>query len=119
MKASLGQEAHKAIILTNLNYPSSKLKLKIGEAKGKTSTTKYFGPVCQKPLEQYTYTQEEKEKSLLRCSAPQARRKSERKPVRFFKTRQGSWWSKKNFGELSHPQNIKDCDRPTRKTPLI
>ena len=70
------------------------------KTQGKTSITRYICPVCQKSLEQYTYTKEGQEKSLLRCSDPQARRKPNHKKAVFFPTKTGAWWSK-DFGELN------------------
>ena len=87
------------------------------QPRGKTTATKYLCPVCKKPLERYDYSKGKHAKKLLRCSDNEARNKSNHKEVVFFKTRQGSWWSKK-FGEIQEP-NVKDCDRSPRKTPPI
>ncbi len=85
--------------------------------KGKISPSDYKCPVCDKNLEQYDYFKAEEQKSLLRCSDPRSRNKSNHKQVVFFKTRNGNWWSKK-FGELGEPNfspNMKSKSRSTRK----
>ncbi|MEP0873345.1 type I DNA topoisomerase [Trichocoleus desertorum AS-A10] len=66
--------------------------------------TEYPCPICQKPLETYTYEKAGQAKQLLRCSDAQARGNSQHKEAVYFHTAQG-WWSPK-FGELqlsSHP----------------
>jgi DNA topoisomerase-1 len=67
--------------------------------KGTTTSSEYICPVCSCNLEQYDYVKEKKQKSLLRCSNPESRNKSDHKEAVFFKTSNGNWWSKK-FGEI-------------------
>ncbi len=55
-------------------------------------------PVCQKPLEEYSYTKDGQQKTMLRCSDPQSRQDKKHKDVAYFNTAKG-WWSPK-FGEL-------------------
>ncbi len=63
-----------------------------------TQLTRYACPVCQKPLEQYSYVKHGQTKQLLRCSDPQTRGKGKHKDVVYFFS-QGRWWSPK-LGEL-------------------
>ncbi|OCQ94177.1 DNA topoisomerase I [Nostoc sp. MBR 210] len=58
----------------------------------------YPCPVCQKPLEEYSYTKDGQNKTMLRCSAA-SRQDKKHKDVAFFSTAKG-WWSPK-FGELN------------------
>jgi DNA topoisomerase I len=60
--------------------------------------TDYPCPVCQKPLEEYSYVKEGQSKKMLRCSDPKSRNDQKHKDVAFFTTQKG-WWSPK-FGEL-------------------
>ncbi|GAA6615831.1 type I DNA topoisomerase [Scytonema sp. NUACC26] len=75
-----------------------------GESKGEspqkppTQITKYPCPVCQKPLEEYSYVKEGQSKKMLRCSDPKSRNDQKHKDVAYFTTQKG-WWSPK-FGEL-------------------
>ena len=99
-----------------------KAKLTIPEApktkaNGTVTLSEYSCPVCKKRLERYDYTKEEHAKSLLRCSDSIARTKSSHKNAVFFLTRQGNWWNKE-FGQL-HSNNVTDCERSSRKPPLI
>ena len=55
-------------------------------------------PVCQQPLEQYSYQKDGQSKALLRCSNPKARGDKKHKDVVYFQTEKG-WWSPK-LGEL-------------------
>ncbi|WP_072013945.1 type I DNA topoisomerase [Myxosarcina sp. GI1] len=84
------------------------------KAQGKISATKYFCPVCQKPLEEYTYTKEGKNKSLLRCSDPEARKQPNHKQaVYFFSTKANKFWSPK-FGELGSNSSSNAKSLPTK-----
>ncbi|BAU13695.1 DNA topoisomerase I [Leptolyngbya sp. NIES-3755] len=56
-------------------------------------------PVCQHPLEQYSYQKDGQTKALLRCSNPKARSDKKHKDVVYFQTEKG-WWSPK-LGELT------------------
>jgi DNA topoisomerase-1 len=58
----------------------------------------YACPVCQKPMEEYSYDKDGQSKRLLRCSDPQARSARQHKQAVYFQTPKG-WWSPK-FGEL-------------------
>lgn len=60
--------------------------------------TKYPCPVCKKPLEEYSYTKDGQNKTMLRCSNPESRNDSKHKDAVYFNTAKG-WWSPK-FGEL-------------------
>jgi DNA topoisomerase-1 len=55
-------------------------------------------PVCQKPLEEYSYTKDGQQKTMLRCSDPQSRQDKKHKDMAYFNTA-SCWWSPK-FGEL-------------------
>ena len=57
--------------------------------------TKHPCPVCQKPLEEYSYNKDGKEKSMLRCSDAAARSKPTHKDVAYFQGKEGQWWSPK------------------------
>ncbi|MBU7584532.1 MAG: type I DNA topoisomerase [Nostoc sp. TH1S01] len=58
----------------------------------------YPCPVCKKPLEEYNYTKDGQQKTMLRCSAA-SRQDKKHKDVAYFSTAKG-WWSPK-FGELT------------------
>jgi DNA topoisomerase-1 len=60
--------------------------------------TEHLCPVCQKPMEEYTYEKDGQSKRLLRCSDDQARNDRKHKEAVYFQTTRG-WWSPK-FGEL-------------------
>ncbi|WP_370588031.1 type I DNA topoisomerase [Trichocoleus sp. FACHB-591] len=68
--------------------------------------TEYPCPICQKPLETYTYEKAGQAKQLLRCSDAQARGNSQHKEAVYFHTAQG-WWSPK-FGELQPISILSD-----------
>lgn len=61
--------------------------------------TAYRCPVCQQPLEAYSYPKDGQTKQLLRCSNPKARSDRKHKDVVYFQTAKG-WWSPK-LGNLS------------------
>ncbi|MBD2440398.1 type I DNA topoisomerase [Nostoc sp. FACHB-110] len=69
--------------------------------KAPNKLTTHPCPVCQQPLEEYSYTKDGQEKTMLRCSHPQSRQDKKHKDVAYFNTAKG-WWSPK-FGELSLP----------------
>ncbi|MEA5506946.1 type I DNA topoisomerase [Halotia wernerae UHCC 0503] len=69
------------------------------EQKPPVKITSYPCPVCKKPLEEYSYTKEGQEKTMLRCSDPLSRQDKKHKDVAYFGTVKG-WWSPK-FGELA------------------
>jgi DNA topoisomerase I len=52
-------------------------------------------PICQKPLEEYTYKKDGKEKSMLRCSDSIARNQPKHKDVAYFRGNEQQWWSPK------------------------
>ena len=76
------------------NLPESEQK-----PKGSSIPTEYPCPVCEHNLEQYNYSKDGQEKSLLRCSNPESWKKPDHKPAVYFLTQKGSWWSKK-FGTI-------------------
>lgn len=106
------------------------------KAQGKVSATKYFCPVCQKPLEEYAYTKDGESKIILRCSDSEARKRPNHKQAVYFSTKANKFWSPK-FGELGSssqsPSNVKfspkksvnnarivkKCDRPNTKITKI
>lgn len=55
-------------------------------------------PVCKSPLEEYQYTKDGQQKTMLRCSNPKAKNDPKHKEAVYFHTTKG-WWSPK-FGEL-------------------
>ncbi len=57
--------------------------------------TEYPCPVCQKPLEKYSYSKDGQAKSMLRCSDAIARTKPKHKDVAYFRGKEGAWWSPK------------------------
>ncbi|MEM6752269.1 MAG: type I DNA topoisomerase [Cyanobacteria bacterium P01_C01_bin.38] len=71
---------------------------KTAAKKPPAKITEYPCPVCQKPLEEYSYTKDGQKKSLLRCSDAKARKNSKHKDAVYFNTAKG-WWSPK-FGNL-------------------
>lgn len=68
------------------------------EPKPPAKITSHPCPVCQKPLEEYSYTKDGQQKTMLRCSDPQSRQDKKHKDVAYFNTAKG-WWSPK-FGDL-------------------
>ncbi|NJK58334.1 MAG: hypothetical protein HC939_21325 [Pleurocapsa sp. SU_5_0] len=83
--------------------------------KGTTTPSGYKCPVCSSNLEQYDYEKDKESKSLLRCSNPQSRNKSDHKQVVFFRTRNGNWWSKK-FGELGESKSQQNTNKKSPST---
>lgn len=61
--------------------------------------TEYPCPVCQKPLEEYHYSKNGKDKMLLRCSDTVARQKPKHQEAVYFQTTEGFWSPK--FGNLA------------------
>jgi DNA topoisomerase I len=57
--------------------------------------TEHPCPVCQKPLEEYSYNKDGQSKSMLRCSDTAARSKPKHKDVAYFRGKEGQWWSPK------------------------
>ncbi len=78
--------------------PRSKAIKEESPQKPPAQITEYPCPVCQKPLEEYSYVKEGQSKKMLRCSDPKSRNDPKHKDVAFFTTQKG-WWSPK-FGEL-------------------
>jgi DNA topoisomerase I len=62
--------------------------------------TAHLCPVCQKPLEEYSYNKDGQAKSMLRCADAAARTKPNHKDVAYFRGKEGQWWSPK-LGNLS------------------
>lgn len=60
--------------------------------------TSYPCPVCHKLMEEYFYTKDGQQKSMLRCSDSKARSEPKHKDAVYFHTQKG-WWSPK-YGEL-------------------
>ncbi|MEM1369259.1 MAG: type I DNA topoisomerase [Cyanobacteria bacterium P01_H01_bin.15] len=60
--------------------------------------TEFPCPVCNAKLEQYFYTKDGQEKSMLRCSSPTARQDKKHKEAVYFQSK-GAWWSPK-YGNL-------------------
>jgi DNA topoisomerase I len=67
--------------------------------------TEHPCPVCQKPLEEYSYTKDGQVKSMLRCSDAVARSKQSHKDVAYFRGKEGLWWSPK-LGNLGVDTSI-------------
>jgi DNA topoisomerase-1 len=78
--------------------PRSKSHTDANLQKPPAKVTAYSCPVCNKPLEEYSYTKEGQNKTMLRCSESKSRNDSKHKDVAYFSTAKG-WWSPK-FGEL-------------------
>lgn len=72
----------------------------VGTKAGQKSAqlTAFQCPVCDLKLEEYFYTKEGQQKSLLRCSSAAARDNKKHKDVVYFYSK-GAWWSPK-FGVL-------------------
>lgn len=68
------------------------------EVASSPQLTEHHCPVCQKPMELYSYNKEGQTKQLLRCSDTQKRSDRKHKEAVYFQTAKG-WWSPK-FGEL-------------------
>lgn len=68
------------------------------EPKPPAQITSHPCPVCKKPLEEYSYTKDGQQKTMLRCSNPQSRQDKKHQDVAYFNTAKG-WWSPK-FGDL-------------------
>lgn len=64
--------------------------------------TPYACPVCQQPLEEYSYEKEGQLKKLLRCSDARARSNAKHKDAVYFQTARG-WWNPQR-GELPEPE---------------
>jgi DNA topoisomerase I len=97
-----------ALAQAKLTLPESNHK-----PKGTVTPSGFKCPVCNQNLEQYNYFKENEQKSLLRCSDPESRNKSNHKQVVFFQTRNGNWWSKK-FGELGEPKLLQNMNRKSQ-----
>lgn len=67
------------------------------QERPKPELTDHPCPVCQKPMEIYSYEKEGQVKKLLRCSDAKARSTPKHKEAVYFHTAQG-WWSPK-FGK--------------------
>lgn len=72
-----------------------------GAARPAPQLTQFPCPVCQKPLEEYSYEKDGQPKKLLRCSDAKARSNTKHKDVVYFQTAKG-WWSPKR-GDLAVP----------------
>ena len=73
--------------------------------------TEYPCPVCQKPLEEYHYSKNGKDKMLLRCSDTVARQKPKHQEAVYFQTAEGFWSPR--FGNLvsAKPTDGEEDDR--------
>lgn len=78
--------------------PRSQAAKAANSAKVPVKITTYTCPVCKKPLEEYSYTKDGQNKTMLRCSNSKSRNEQKHKDVAYFNTAKG-WWSPK-FGEL-------------------
>ena len=78
-----------------------------GPSKVKPQLTEHLCPACKKPMEEYSYPKDGKDKKMLRCSDTKARRQPKHKDAVYFKTEKG-WWSPKH-GELK----VADPSIPT------
>jgi DNA topoisomerase I len=65
------------------------------EQSSPAKLTEHPCPVCQKPIEEYSYNKDGQEKSMLRCSDADARTKPKHKDVAYFRGKEGQWWSPK------------------------
>jgi DNA topoisomerase-1 len=65
------------------------------EQSSPVKLTEHLCPVCQKPLEEYSYSKDGQAKSMLRCSDAAARAKHKHKDVAYFRGKEGQWWSPK------------------------
>jgi DNA topoisomerase I len=74
------------------------------EQSSSAKLTEHPCPVCQKPLEEYSYMKEGQAKSMLRCSDAVARSKPKHKDVAYFRGKEGQWWSPK-LGNLGAKGN--------------
>ena len=85
----------------NKTWSAPRTKISHGESSPKppVKLTSYPCPVCKNPLEEYSYTKDGQEKTMLRCSAQNSRSDKKHQDVAYFHTPKG-WWSPK-FGELS------------------
>jgi DNA topoisomerase I len=73
------------------------------EQSAPAKLTEHPCPVCQKPLEEYSYNKDGQSKSMLRCSDAVARSKPKHKDVVYFRGKEGQWWSPKlgNLGAIA------------------
>jgi DNA topoisomerase I len=60
-------------------------------------------PICQQPLEEYSYSKDGQAKSMLRCSDAIARSQPKHKDVAYFRGNEQQWWSPKlgNLGAVT------------------
>ncbi|MGI0484174.1 type I DNA topoisomerase [Pantanalinema rosaneae CENA516] len=85
--------------------------------KAPTQLTEYPCPICQMPLEEYSYQKDGQAKVMLRCSDAKARQQKPHEGAVYFQTANGFWSPR--FGELSseassqHP--IAKTQRSTSK----
>jgi len=58
--------------------------------------------VCKKPFEEYSYTKDGQNKTMLRCSGQDSWKDTKHKDVAYFHTAKG-WWSPKlgNLNDLN------------------
>ncbi len=81
------------------NSPNSQAEKTPTAQKPPGKVTNYPCPICKKPLEEYAYTKDGQNKTMLRCSDSKSRQDSKHKEAVYFNTAKG-WWSPK-FGELN------------------
>ncbi|WP_071192700.1 type I DNA topoisomerase [Trichormus sp. NMC-1] len=86
----------------NKKWEAPKTKTSPDENAPKPSAkiTAYPCPVCQKPLEEYSYIKDGQNKTMLRCSGQDSWKDKKHKDVAYFNTAKG-WWSPK-FGNLNN-----------------
>jgi DNA topoisomerase I len=64
-------------------------------SQGSVKITGWPCPVCQKPLEEYSYDKDGTAKTMLRCSSRAARQQKNHKEAVYFQTSKGEFWSPK------------------------
>ncbi|TAF09870.1 MAG: type I DNA topoisomerase [Nostocales cyanobacterium] len=79
--------------------PKTKTSSDENAPKASAKITAYPCPVCQKPLEEYSYIKDGQNKTMLRCSGQESWKDKKHKDVAYFHTAKG-WWSPK-FGNLA------------------
>ncbi|MTJ14346.1 type I DNA topoisomerase [Anabaena sp. UHCC 0187] len=80
--------------------PKTKTSSDENAPKPAKKITAYPCPVCQKPLEEYSYIKDGQNKTMLRCSGQESWKDKKHKDVAYFHTAKG-WWSPK-FGNLNN-----------------
>jgi DNA topoisomerase-1 len=80
-----------------------------------TKFTEYPCPICQMPLEEYSYQKAGQDKVMLRCSDIKARQQKQHEGAVYFQTANGFWSPK--FGELAQDvSNQTPIPQPRRSS---